>query len=171
MAEAIKKEHSHQLVTGIALGLTSGVITSLGMVVGMYSATESRLAVVASIITMAIADGLADTAGQHMSEESETENGSVVHTQREVWLTTLFTFLSVAGSILSFVPFFVLLPLRTGILYGIAWGMLLLVVFNYLLAKNLHENPLRVIGEHVALAAFVIVLSYYVGGLINTLIE
>jgi len=110
MAENLKDEQNHQLVSGLSFGITSGVITTLGMIVGMYSATYSKLAVVASIITMAIADGLADGAGQHMSEEAEIEDGKPVHTRKEIWQSTLFTFLSVCGSILSFVPFFLIFP-------------------------------------------------------------
>jgi VIT1/CCC1 family predicted Fe2+/Mn2+ transporter len=170
MAKKIRQGHSHQLVTGISFGLTSGVITALGMIVGLYSATYSRLAVVAGTITMAIADGLADGAGQHMSEEAEIEQGKAKHTQREIWLTTLFTFLSVCGSILSFIPFFLIFPLKTAIFVGLGWGILLLVVFNYLMAKARKENAFIVIVEHVALAVFVIVVSYFVGILIGMLV-
>ncbi len=167
MAEEIKHTQSHQLVIGVSFGLTSGVITALGMIAGMYSATYSKLAVVASIITMAIADGLADGAGQHMSEEAEIEQGTAKHSQREIWLTTLFTFVSVCGTILSFVPFFLIFPLKTAIFVGVGWGMLLLVAFNYMLARTKKENALVVITEHVALAVFVIVVSYFVGDLIG----
>jgi VIT1/CCC1 family predicted Fe2+/Mn2+ transporter len=167
MAKKIRHRQSHQLVTGVSFGLTSGVITALGLIVGMYSATYSRLAIVAGIITMAIADGLADGLGQHMSEEAEIEQGKAKHTQREVWLTTLFTFLSVCGSILSFIPFFLIFPLVTAIFVGVGWGMLLLVVFNYIMARAKKENAFVVIAEHVALAVFVIVISYFVGILIG----
>ena len=169
----MKKENkqNHQLVSGFSFGITSGVITSLGMIVGMSSATNSKLAVIASIITMAIADGLADAAGLHMSEEAELEGGNSVHTQREVWLSTLYTFLSVCGSILSFVPFFLFYPLNTAIFWGIGWGLLLLVIFNIILAKSLKENPIKVIAEHLAVAIFVIVVSYFLGGLIGKLIK
>lgn len=170
MKESIMENRSHQMVTGISFGITSGVITSLGMIVGMFSATNSKLAVIASIITMAIADGLADGAGQHMSEESEVEGGKTVHTHREVWMSTLYTFLSVCGSILSFVPFFLLFDLYTAILLGITWGVILLVVFNYLLAKAKNEKPFPIIAEHIALAVFVIVVSYFVGLLISKFI-
>ncbi len=171
MAKKIKHRYSHQLVTGVSFGITSGVITALGMIVGLYSATYSKLAVVAGTITMAIADGLADGAGQHISEEAEIEKGEAKHTQKEIWLTTLFTFLSVCGSILSFIPFFLIFPMKIAIFVGIGWGMLLLVVFNYMMAKTKKENAFVVIAEHVALAAFVIVVSYFVGDLIGKLIR
>jgi len=171
MTDKTRNEQNHQLVSGLSFGITSGVITSLGMIVGMFSATNSKLAVVASIITMAIADGLADGAGQHMSEEAEMEKGMAVHSQKEVWLSTLYTFLSVCGSILSFVPFFLLFPLTTAIFWAIGWGIILLLVFNFMLARTLQENPLKVILEHLTLAAFVIVVSYFLGNLIGSLIK
>lgn len=170
MAEKTEKKQNHQLVSGISFGLTSGVITSLGMIAGMFSATNSKLAVVASIITMAIADGLADGAGQHMSEEAEKEDGKLKHTQREVWLSTIFTFLSVGGTILSFIPFFLIFSLKTAIIVGVVWGILLLIVFNYILARTNNENPFIIIAEHVLLAAFVVVVSYFVGDLIGKLL-
>ncbi len=171
MPEEIKQNYSHELVTGVSFGITSGVITSLGMIVGLYSATYSRLAVIAGTITMAIADGLADGAGQHMSEEAEVENGKPKHSNKEVWLTTLFTFLAVCGSIMSFIPFFLIFSMETAIYWGIGWGVLLLIIFNILLAKNKKENPLALVTQHIALAAFVIVVSYLVGKLIGGSIE
>ena len=48
------EKYSHQLITGISFGLTSAVITSLGVLVGMFSATSSKLAVVAGIVIIAV---------------------------------------------------------------------------------------------------------------------
>ena len=83
------KKYFHQLITGLSFGLTSSVITSLGMIVGLYSATASRLAVIAGIIIMAIADGMSDAAGVHISEESELEKGQAKHTHKEIWAATV----------------------------------------------------------------------------------
>jgi len=96
-------QYSHQLMIAISFGLTSGTITALGMIVGLYSATSSRLAVVAGIVVMAIADGLADAIGMHTVEEAESEKGRAKHDVKEIWITTLFTFFSVSGFILTFV--------------------------------------------------------------------
>jgi len=56
---------------GISFGLASGVITTLGMMVGIDATTNSRLAVLASILAIAIADSFSDSVGIHISEESE----------------------------------------------------------------------------------------------------
>jgi hypothetical protein len=71
----------------MSFGLTSGVITTLGLLVGLSAGTSSRTAVVAGILTIAVADSLSDALGIHMSEESEG-----VHAPREVWVATLATF-------------------------------------------------------------------------------
>jgi len=77
----------HTLRVRFSFGLTSGVITTLGLMMGLYSGTHSRLAVIAGILTIALADSLSDATGIYLSEESEN-----VHSKREIWESTLFTF-------------------------------------------------------------------------------
>ena len=155
------------MVTGISFGLTSAVITSLGMIVGLNSATSSKLAVVAGIIIMAIADGLADAMGLHLAEESEIENGKAKHTSKEVWLTTIFTFLSVSGFCLTFAIPILLFPLKIAVFLAIAWGMLLLIFLNFYIAKIKNERAVKLIFQHISIAVFVIIVSYGVGNLIK----
>jgi VIT1/CCC1 family predicted Fe2+/Mn2+ transporter len=160
------RKYSHQLVTGISFGLTTAVITSLGMIVGLHSATSSRLAVVAGLVVMAIADGLSDAVSLHTVEEAEIESGEAKHTVKEVWLTTIFTFLSVCGFTLTFVIPFLFAPLKTAVLVAIAWGMVLLIILNFYIAKIRKEKPIKLISEHILLATSVIIVSYFVGNLI-----
>lgn len=137
------------------------------MIVGLNSATSSKLAVVAGIIVMAIADGLADAMGLHLAEESEIENGKAKHTSKEVWLTTIFTFLSVSGFCLTFAIPILLFPLRIAVFLAIAWGMLLLVFLNFYIAKMKGERAVKPIFQHILIAVFVIIVSYGVGNLIK----
>ena len=48
------------LRTGISFGLTSAVITTLGLMVGLHSGTGSKLVVLGGILTIAIADAFSD---------------------------------------------------------------------------------------------------------------
>jgi VIT1/CCC1 family predicted Fe2+/Mn2+ transporter len=162
------RRYFHQLITGISFGLTSGTITALGMIVGLDSATSSKLVVVAGLVVMAVADGLADACGLHVAEESELDGGGPKHSQKEVWLTTAFTFFSVCGFILTFAIPILLFPLETAIPIDIAWGMFLLIVFNFHIAKIKGENPIKIILEHVLIAVVVIIISYWIGNLIAT---
>jgi VIT1/CCC1 family predicted Fe2+/Mn2+ transporter len=167
MKLGIARRYFHQLLVGVSFGLTTAVITTLGMIVGLYVATSSRLAVVAGIVVMAIADGLSDAVSIHTVEEAETEMGFAKHTEKEIWLTTLFTFLSVCGFTLSFAIPILLLELELAIHAAICWGMALLVSLNFFIARIRRERPFKLILEHLALAGFVILISHRVGGLVR----
>lgn len=146
--------------------MTSGVITSLGMIVGLHSATSSRLVVVAGIIIMSIADGLSDAAGVHISEESELEKGKVKHTAKEIWAATIVTFISKLIFTLTFTIPFLIFDLKAAVIVAIIWGILLLTLLNFAIARIKQESAVRLICEHVLLALFVIAVSHYAGGLI-----
>ncbi|MEO0295700.1 MAG: hypothetical protein ABIM85_06725, partial [candidate division WOR-3 bacterium] len=79
----------HSITVGFAFGMTSGIITTMGLMVGLFSGTSSRLAVIGGILTIAIADAFSDALGIHISEESEN-----VHTGKEIWVSTISTFLA-----------------------------------------------------------------------------
>ena len=74
---------------GIGFGLTSGAITTLGLIVGLHSGTQSELAVMAGVVVLAFADALSDAVGIHVSEEAEGE-----HSPEELWESALLTFVS-----------------------------------------------------------------------------
>ena len=59
------------LKTGISFGLTSGTITTLGLMIGLNSGTNSRGIVIGGILTIAIADSFSDALGIHISEEAD----------------------------------------------------------------------------------------------------
>jgi hypothetical protein len=75
--------------SGLSFGLTSGVMTTLGLMVGLYSGTHSRAVVVGGILTIAIADAMSDALGIHIAEESKN-NGVVA----EIWESTIATFVA-----------------------------------------------------------------------------
>lgn len=146
----------HSLKTGLSFGLTSGIITTLGLMVGLHSGTHSKLAVIGGILTIAIADAFSDALGIHVSEESEN-----VHTQREIWESTIATFLAKFVFALTFIVPVLLLSLSSAVLVSLAWGLSVLGLLSYKMAEK--EHPWRVVGEHLLIAALVVVLTHYVG--------
>ena len=162
---------SHQAITGLSFGLTTAVITSLGMIVGLWSATSSKLAVIAGIIIMAIADGLSDAVSLHTAEEAEVEKEKIKHTKKEIWLTTLFTFLAVSSFSLTFAIPILVFPFKTAIFVAIFWGFFLLICLNLYIAKLRKEKPIKLISEHIFLALFVILISYFIGSQIPKIVE
>ena len=145
---------------GLSFGLTSGVITTIGLMVGLDAATSSKLAVAGGIISIAVADSLSDALGVHTLEETNKEK------RKHVWESTFSTFIAKFLFTLTFFIPLLLFDLQTAILVSIMLGLLLLTILSYRVAKATKENPLRVICIHVSLAIVVIVLANYVGKLV-----
>ncbi len=126
--------------------------------VGLYSGTHSRLVVLGGIITIAIADAFSDALGIHISEESENK-----HTTKEIWESTISTFLFKFVFAMTFVVPVLLFSLETAIVVSVAWGLFLLGIFSFHMAKEQKTKPWKVISEHIFIALVVIAVTYYVG--------
>ena len=144
--------------TGLSFGLTSGVITTLGLMVGLHAGTHSRAAVLGGILTIAVADALSDAMGIHLAEESKN-SGPTFH----IWESTVATFIAKLCIALSFALPVLFTPLRTAVLISLSWGLLLLAVLSFFLARSQRIAPWKVIGEHLLIALCVVALSHYVG--------
>jgi vacuolar iron transporter family protein len=155
MKDSIKK--------GFSYGLTSGVITTLGLMVGLNSSTHSKFVVLGGVLTIAVADALSDALGIHVSVEAENK-----YSHKEVWEATISTFLTKFIFALTFLVPILLFDLSTAVLVSVGWGVLLLSIFNYNLAKKQKTDPWKIILEHLVLTLVVIIITYYLGSWIGT---
>lgn len=149
---------NHSVKTGISFGLTSGIITTLGLMVGLNSGTHSRIAVLGGIFTIAIADAFSDALGIHVSEESEGK-----HSSKQIWASTFSTFLSKFLIALTFIVPVLVFELGMAITISVLWGLLLLSVLSFNIAKAEAVKPFKVITEHLAIALVVIIITNWVG--------
>ncbi len=152
----------HSVKVGFSFGVTSGIITTLGLMVGLNSSTHSKLVVIGGILTIAIADALSDALGIHISEESENR-----HTPKEIWQSTISTFFSKFIFTLSFIIPVLLLSLTPAVIVSMIWGLSVLGIFSFYIAKEQEVRPWKVVMEHVVIALIVIVITHYVGGLVG----
>ena len=155
---------NHSIKVGFSFGLTSGIITTLGLMVGLNSGTHSRLVVIGGILTIAIADAFSDALGIHMSEESENK-----HSAKEIWQSTVSTFLSKFIFALTFLVPVLLFELDTAVIIGAVWGLLALGVLSYVMARKQKKSPAEVILEHLIIAIAVIALTHFVGSWIGSI--
>lgn len=158
--------NSDSLRTGVSFGLTSGVITTLGLMVGLESGTGSRLAVIGGILTIAIADAFSDALGIHICEESEN-----VHTAREIWESTVITFISKFVFASIFVIPVLLLDLRAAVMVSVVVGLSIIAGASYQIARRTEVKPWKVVGEHLLIAVLVITVTHYVGVLVALICE
>ena len=146
------------LKVGFSFGLTSGVITTLGLMVGLHAGTHSMPAVLGGILTIAVADAMSDALGIHVAEESKNHGNT-----REIWESTMATFAAkfvVAG---TFIVPVLLMPLDLAIVASLIWGLTLLTVLSYVLARAQRVAPWKVIGEHIVIGLSVVPMTHYLG--------
>jgi VIT1/CCC1 family predicted Fe2+/Mn2+ transporter len=146
------------LRTGIYFGLTSAVITTLGLMVGLHSGTHSKIVVFAGILTIAIADAFSDALGIHVSEEAENK-----HTIKQIWTATVSTFLAKFLFAMTFAVPVILFTLSTAIIISLIWGLSILSILSYIIAKSQSEPPWKIVGEHLMIAIVVIGITHWVG--------
>ena len=149
---------------GVSFGLTSAVITTLGLIVGLHSGTHSRIVVLAGILTIAVADAFSDALGIHISEEAEN-----AHTAKEIWGATVATFLTKFLFAMTFLVPVLLLSLSVAIIVNLIWGLSILAVLSYIIARSQGKPPWKIVGEHLVIAMIVIALTHWVGDWIGTL--
>lgn len=144
--------------TGIYFGTTSGVITTLGLVVGLNAGTGSLVAVLGGILVIAVADAMSDALGIHLAQEADANTSD-----KEVWNATFSTFFAKFLTSLTFALPFALLALETAILVSVVWGYLIISLLSYRLASDQGMKPHTVIAEHLVIATIVIAASHGIG--------
>lgn len=144
--------------TGFSFGLTSGIITTLGLIVGLNAGTHSKLVVVGGILTIAVADSFSDALGVHVSQEAQGGNS-----QKEVWESTWSTLLFKFIFALTFLIPILLFNLSTAIVVSVIWGLSVLTIFNFKLAKDRRLDTKKIVMEHLTIAILVIIITHFVG--------
>ena len=122
--------------------------------------TRPQLSIIGGILVVALADNISDSFGIHIYQESECLN------EREVWFSTLTNFLTRFFVSLTFIFLVAVLPIKLAVAYSVAWGLTLLTVMSYTIAKKRGIGPYPVILEHLSIAAIVIIASSFLGKLL-----
>jgi vacuolar iron transporter family protein len=147
---------------GVSFGLTSGIITTLGMMVGLDSGTHSKAVVISGILTIAVADAFSDALGMHISEESNRDTNN-----SDVWRSTVATFISKLFFALTFLVPVLFLELETSIIVSVIWGLCALTWMSIRMAASKKEKVIGVVMEHLLIAVLVILITHFMGDFIG----
>ena len=158
-----KKKITSPAAKGITFGLTSGIIATLGLIVGLDSLISSKAIVLGGVLTIAIADAFSDALGVHVSEEAEGD-----HSFREVWAATIYTFVSKLFFALTFVVPILIFDLATAIFISLVWGLSVLAIASYFISPERGIKSWKLIAEHISIAIVVIYISRFVGSFVAT---
>ena len=150
-------------MAGFGFGTASGIITTLGMIVGLYSSSSDRLAILGGIFTVSVADALSDALGEHISEESK-RHPSIVDV-RNITISTFFSKLLIG---LSFVIPFILLPINSAVVISVIYSALVLTLLSLRISKRTGQNRYEVIAEHLLIGLAVVVITFFLGKWVET---
>ena len=62
-----------------------------------------------------------------------------------------------------------LLPLSVAVAVSVVWGMLILALLSYLIARDQGQSASKTIGEHLLIAIVVIAVTHWVGHMVAQL--
>lgn len=135
--------------------LPQGVITTLGLMIGLNAGTSSETAVLGGILVITFADALSDASGIHIAEESK---GSA---SKDIWIATGSTFLTKFIFAFSFVIPVVLFSLDQAVKISILLGLFYLSIFSFYLAKRQNKFSWSIIFEYLLITILVIIISQF----------
>lgn len=158
MTSALKK--------GLGFGISSAVIATLAIIVGIHASTNLKHAVISAVLVIAFADSLADSFAIHLSEKSDQET-----TTKEAWLAMVIAFLSKLIFALTFLIPILIFNLHLAIWIDILYGITILAIYSLNLAKSTNKGVLETISVHILLATVVISASHGIGTIINNLYQ
>jgi VIT1/CCC1 family predicted Fe2+/Mn2+ transporter len=148
-------------VNKYSLGSTAAIITSMGLIAGLNHGPGARASTIASLLIIAVADNITDSLSLHIYKESECVE------KKEVISDTYGNFIARLLVTLTFVALVVFLPAYPAIICATVWGMSLLTLLSYSIARANRCNPPREIVWHLLVAVLVIVVSTLLGDFIS----
>jgi vacuolar iron transporter family protein len=146
-------------------GASTALMINMGLIVGFNSGPSAKINIISSILVIAVADNLTDSLGIHIYQESQ----NVV--SRKVWLSTLANFVTRFLVSLIFILIILFLPLPTAVVCSLVFGLILLSIISFTIAKQRKTSPVVAIIEHIVIALLVIFLSHYMGKWIITVLK
>jgi vacuolar iron transporter family protein len=146
--------------TRFSFGATSAIITNLGIITGLDTMANPKLSIIGALLVIALADNLSDSFGIHIYQESEQIG------KKEIWLSTFTNFLTRLFVSTTFIILIVAMPVRIAVIGSVIWGLFVLTVMTYLIAKHQKINPLSAIFVHIVLAVIVVAASNFIGAFV-----
>jgi vacuolar iron transporter family protein len=143
-----------------SMGATAAIITSMGLIAGLNQGDSAKTSVISGLLIIAIADNISDSLGIHIYKESEGAS------RRDINSTTYGNFVVRLFLAFTFVLIVMLFSAPTAFILSSLWGLVLLSILSYLIAKKRGTRALREIAWHLVVALVVIAGSKLLGNLI-----
>lgn len=140
-----------------SFGTTSAIITNIALIIGLDSATTTKLPIIGSLLVIALADNISDSLGIHFYQESEGLSAS------RIWFLTATNFFSRFITSSGFILIVLLFPLHVAVYLSLIYGLSLLSIVSYVIAKSRQMSARYAITEHLVIAFIIVVVSKAIG--------
>jgi hypothetical protein len=140
-------------ISRISFGGTAAIVTSMALITGLNTVGTAKTTLISALLIAAFADNLTDSLSIHIYQESARLE------EREAFVGTLSNFTARLLGCLSFVLIVAVLPPEVVVLGAVAWGMLLLGVLTYFLARERNVGIFSEVIKHLVVAAAVLIIS------------
>ena len=165
---------------GIAFGLADGLIMCLGLTIGVAEVTsDTRLVIITGIIG-GFANAFGNSIGFFMSQSAEralqireiTDHGATtrIHSKKEIFTNTAFSFASTIAAVLILLSPFLLLQMNPATILTFAVGTIMAFALGSYVGKIGHGNIYREGAKYAILAAIGAVVSHFIADCIQLLI-
>lgn len=141
----------------ISYGGTAAIVTSTALITGLTAADATKTVIVSGLLIAAFADNLTDALSIHIFQESEQLN------QKDAFAGTVTNFLTRLLLCVSFALLVVAFPLEHVAKASIVWGLLLLALLTFMVARERKVKPLPEVLKHTVVAVAVIAVSMAIG--------
>lgn len=142
------------------MGATAAIITSMGLVAGLNQGNGAKISIITGLLVIAIADNISDSLGIHIYKESEGAS------RQDIKSTTYGNFIVRLFLAFTFVAIVMVFSSRIAFIVSSIWGLVLLAILSYLIAKRRKTKSSREIVWHLVVALIVIAGSKLLGNLI-----
>lgn len=149
-----------KVLSRYSMGATAAIITSMGLIAGLTQSDAMRQTTIAGLLIVAIADNISDSLGIHIYKESEGVKN------KELLSATFGNFFLRFILVVSFILIVLLFSSVQALIIASVWGLVLLVLLSYSIAKTKKTTVHAEIIWHVAIALLVIIGSKLLGGFI-----
>jgi VIT1/CCC1 family predicted Fe2+/Mn2+ transporter len=143
-----------------SFGATSAILTSMALIIGLGAVSNTKLSLITGLLIIAVADNISDTLGLHIHEESSPGEAE----PRNISISNYISRLVIS---LTFVAIVVLSTPPLTQFLAILWGVALVILLTYLIAREQNLNPVHEIVRHLGITALVLLASQILGYLIH----
>ena len=153
---------------GLIFGISSGVITTSGVLAGLVQTPVSPIILIVTIVSLAISDGISESYGLFISKKVEKpkDNG---HGPVKSFVGLLVTKMIVVLSFLIPLLFSRQLGYYKNMSWPILWGVLILTILDYYTSCLRKEKLLPYLIKHYIILVITLGLNIFFGRMINKL--